>query len=776
MNKNILWFQEIGHADIDIVGGKGANLGELCKARILVPPGFVVTAEAYFNFLRINGFDKIIKKILTGLNPEDTKALNLAATKIEKLILSTPLPERLENEIIRAYQALYAQDGTGIFVAVRSSATAEDLPDASFAGQQKTFLNVFGGAEVVKAVQECWASLFAPRAIYYRQINKFDHLKVGIAVPVQKMVQSKKSGILFTVDPVRNDKSVLVIEAGFGLGEAIVSGSITPDRYVIDKKTLKIVDKEINTQTWQIAKVKAAKGYTNEHITIPENKQKIQKITDDEIIKLAKLGIKIEEYYGNSPQDTEWAIDEQKEIYFVQSRPVTTFKKSIPITDTDKGKIETDQMKVILKGAPASLGVATGPIKIIHEPSEIDRIEKNDVLVTEMTTPDFVPAMKKAAAIVTDTGGRTCHAAIVSRELGIPCVVGTGKATSTLKEGMMVTVDGATGAIYRGKVNISRKELAKVGTRDIITVRQDVPITGTKVYVNLAEVSRAKEIANEPVDGVGLLRAEFMIAELEKHPALFVKEKNEQEFIDKMAEKIKVFAESFYPRPVVYRATDFKTNEYRNLAGGKEFEPEEDNPMIGYRGAFRYTKEPKVFAMELEVLKKVRNEYDLRNLWLMIPFVRTVEELKEIKKLIEKSGLERSRDFKLWLMVEVPSNVIMISDFLACGVDGVSIGTNDLTQLILGLDRDSQAVAEVFDERNPAVVSCVREVIKKCRKFNITCSVCGQAPSVYPEFTQMLVENGITSVSVNPDMIISTRRLIASIEKKMILNKITNSW
>lgn len=773
-DKNILWFSEIGRDDIDLVGGKGANLGELVKAGITIPAGFCVTAKAYFSFIRDNRLDKIIAKYLKGLNAEKTKSLNQTAQYIQKLILSTPLPIKLEREITNAYQALYTQKTNAIFVAVRSSATAEDLPGASFAGQQATFLNVFGPDDVLAAVKKCWASLFEARAIYYRIINKFDHLKVGISTPVQVMIQSKKSGILFTMDPVTNDKDVIVIDAGFGLGEAIVSGSVTPDRYIVDKQTLKIIDKEINNQAWKIEKVKTDQGYVNQHISMPKSRQEMQKLTDEEIIKLAEIGLNIEKHY-NFPQDTEWAIDNRGQIYFVQSRPVTAIKKKIPITETDQGKVETDKMKIILKGAAASLGVASGEVKIIHSPAEIDRIEKGNVLVTEMTTPDYVPAMKKASAIVTDTGGRTCHAAIVSRELGIPCVVGTGKATNVLKEGQIITVDGAAGLVYKGKIAIKHNQenlSVSVGTRDTITARQEAPITGTIVYVNLAELEIAQKISQEPVDGVGLLRAEFMIADIGEHPGVFVKEHREAEFIDKLAEKLRSFAQSFSPRPVIYRATDFKTNEYRNLKGGAEFEPHEENPMIGFRGCFRYLKQPKIFQMELAALKKVRDNFDLRNLWLMIPFVRTVEELADVKKIIENSGLTRSRDFKLWMMVEVPSNVILLPQFLKLGVDGVSIGTNDLTQLILGVDRDSQAVAEEFDERNPAVVACVREVIKQCRAHNVSCSVCGQAPSVYPEFTQMLVENGVTSVSVNPDMIISTRRLIASIEKRLMINKL----
>lgn len=771
--KDILWFGEVDHGDLALAGGKGANLGEITQAGIPVPPGFIVTSKAYFEFLKKTRLDAKIKNILKNFNPEDSRKLNLLAKEIQKLILSLPLSSKLISEIKKAYSDLYTKYQTGIFVAVRSSATAEDLPGASFAGQQSTFLNISGAEEVVRAVRNCWASLFEARAIYYRAINKFDQLKVGIAVPIQAMIQSEKSGILFTIDPVKSDKSVIVIDAGYGLGEAIVSGSVTPDRYIVSKEPLKILDKEINKQTWKIGITKAAHGSEkNAHLAIPEARQKMQKITDDQILELAKIGMQIEKHY-NFPQDTEWAISKGK-IYFVQSRPVTTIKQNVPITETDKGPIKPAESQIILRGAAASLGVKSGPVKIIHKPDEMDQILTGDVLVTEMTTPDYVPAMKRASAIITDTGGRTCHAAIVSRELGIPCVVGTGTATSVLKNGQMVTVDGANGLVYKGKIEIKQKEKLNVpqSTREQIRWREEVPVTGTKVYVNLAEISLAQKVAAEPVDGVGLLRAEFMIAGIGKHPRAFIEEGKSQEYIDKLAEGMKTFAQAFNPRPVVYRATDFKTNEYKNLKGGEKYEPKEANPMIGFRGCMRYVKDPEEFKLELAAIKKVREQFDLRNLWLMIPFVRTIDELKAAKEIMESAGLEQTKDFKLWMMCEVPSNVILLEDFLKVGIDGVSIGSNDLTQLILGADRDNPVLEEEFDERNPAVVKSIEYVVRTCRKHNITCSICGQAPSVYPEYTELLVKAGITSVSVNPDMILETRRLIASVERRLLLKQV----
>lgn len=771
-SKNIMWFEEIDKHNIPEAGGKGANLGELTQAGIPVPSGFVVTSRCYFDFIRANRIDRLIKRLLNNLNPENTKELNRAAKEIKQAILESKINSKITDEIKRAYAYLYTHKKQGTFVAVRSSATAEDLPTASFAGQQVTFLNVSGGDDVVKAVKECWASLFEPRAIYYRIINKFDHMKVGIAVPVQSMIQSEKAGVLFTIDPVNNDEDVIVIDAAYGLGEAVVSGSVTPDRYYIEKKDLKILGKEINRQTWMITKAKNKIG--DIHKDVAKSKQKEQKLTDKEIIELAKIGLKIEKHY-QSPQDTEWAVDDKGKIYFVQSRPVTTVTKKVPLTEIEGKKTEVaPSLKPIIKGAAASVGISSGIVKIIHGPEEIDKIKEGDVLVTEMTNPSYVPAMKRATAIITDTGGVTSHAAIVSREMGIPCVVGTGTATHDLKNGMIVTVDGSSGFIYKGKIKKSESAApsnAPISTKEKLGYRQEVPITATKVYVNLAEPELAEEIAKLPVDGVGLMRAEFIVAAGGEHPKALAEAKKSKKYVQILSEGMRKIAEAFNPRPVVYRATDFKTNEYRALKGGAKYEPQEENPMIGYRGCFRYIKDPELFGYELEAIKLVREKYDLKNLWLMLPFVRTVDELKECKKLIEASGLEQNHTFKLWMMAEIPSNVILIDKFLDEGIDGISIGSNDLTQLTLGCDRDNQVLAEEFDERNEAVIISVQRIVEESRKRHVTVSCCGQAPSIYPDFTEKLVEMGITSVSVNPDKIVDTRRLIASIEKKILLNK-----
>lgn len=714
--------------------------------------------------MKKTGLDQKIKKILKNIDVNDNKKLNEIALILQKEILSKVLPLSLKKDITSAYQKLYTSSSSAVFVAVRSSATAEDLPTASFAGQQKTFLNVSGSEGVIKAVRLSWASLFEARAIYYRAVNNYDHLKVGIAVPVQKMIQSEKSGIMFTLDPVSSDKEKIVIEAGWGLGEAIVSGSVTPDRYVVQKSNLKILEKNIEPQGWKIVKV----GQENKHITCTQEEQKAQKLSDEEIKKVAEFGKKIEDHY-QFPQDTEWAI-EGNNIYFVQSRPVTTIKEKSKINPPVGGpKSETTETntEVILKGIAASLGIAAGPVKIIHSPSEIDKVLEGDVLVTEKTSPDYVPAMKRSAAIITETGGQTSHAAIVSRELGIPCVVGTGTATHTLKMGQTVSVDGAKGFVYKGK--ISREE-APAADSDQGGFAEEVPITATKVYVNLGEPSVAEKVAKLPCDGVGLMRAEFMIAEIGEHPRALVKAGKSEAYVKKIVEGLTTVCKAFSPRPVVYRATDFKTNEYRNLKGGQDFEPQENNPMIGYRGAFRYVKEPDLFKLELEAIKRVRGMYE--NLYLMIPFVRTLEEFRKVKEMIEESGLRRGPDFKLWMMVEIPSNVILINEFCAEGIDGVSIGSNDLTQLTLGTDRDNENLAEEFDERNIAVKMSIAHVIKACRARHISVSICGQAATTYPEIAELMVKEGATSVSVSPDSVVATRKLIASVEKKIILSKI----
>jgi pyruvate,water dikinase len=739
----VVWFKDVTKKDIPLVGGKGANLGEMTNAGIPVPPGFIVTAAAYFDFIAKAKLHDKIRALLDPLDIQNSRQLQDVAEKVQKLITASSMPP----ETARAIEAAYIKMGRGL-VAVRSSATAEDLPEASFAGQQATFLNVQGEKDVVTAVQGCWASLFGARAIFYRQEQGFDHFRVGIAVPVQRMVQSESSGVMFTIEPSTNDREKITIEAVLGLGEMIVSGDVTPDHYTVAKKDMKVLGKEIKKQEWKLVKKAGAHGKSdNIKVNLTPQEQARQKITDSDIIFLAKIGKTLEDHY-QWPQDVEWA-KEKGEIYIVQTRPVTTTKKG--------AKADHDiDAPILLSGAPASPGIASGPVKIVPDPSQIDKVLEGDILVAEMTTPDFVPAMKRAAAIVTDRGGRTAHAAIVSRELGIPCVVGSEKATSILKDGQVITVDGSSGKVYAGKIEVSGE--MKIRARGAVKTR-------TKLLANLAQPEIVDRVAKRDVDGIGLLRAEFMVAEIGEHPSYMIEQGRGQEFVEKLAAGLTKFAKAFHPRQVVYRTNDFKTNEYRALKGGEKFEETEENPMIGYRGASRYITDIATFKLELAAIKKVREQYD--NLWVMIPFIRTVKELQSTIKIMEEEGLKRSKTFKLWMMCEVPSNVILLEEFLACGVDGVSIGSNDLTQLTLGIDRDSSKLAATFDERNEAVLVSIEKVVRGCKAAGVTCSICGQAPSVYPEITEKLVEWGITSVSVSPDMIDVTRDIIAKAEARL---------
>jgi len=745
----ILWFKDLRRGDIALVGGKGANLGELVYAKIPVPDGFVVTSKSYYDLLSSTSLKRKILSEVTGLDVDDSKKLQRASKNIKTAILAAKMPSELQKEIKDHYHRLSGESDK--LVAVRSSATAEDLPDASFAGQQETYLNVKGWKQVVKSVQKCWASLFEARAMFYRVQKGYSHLKVGIAVPVQLMVQSKVSGVMFTVNPVTNRKDDVSIEAAYGLGQPVVSGELTPDQYMVSKKSAKITYRFVVRQTWQLTK----SGKT----PVSKKYQKSQKMSNSKIVELAKIGIKIENHYKH-PQDIEWGMENGK-IYIVQSRPVTTLgKKRDETFELDPGK----KTKLLLEGLSASPGISSGTVRIIKKATQIDKVKKGEVLVAVMTDPDFVPAMKRASAIVTDEGGKTSHAAIVSRELGIPAIVGTTNATKILANNELITVDGSTGKIYEG--NITRVDEDAEDTRNYSELK-----TATKIYMNLAEPELAYDMAQRNVDGVGLLRAEFMIAQIGTHPRKFIKDKKKSEFINQLSDGLVKFAEAFNPRPVVYRFTDFRTNEYANLKGGQEFEKDERNPMIGFRGVARYLEDPEVFEMEIEAIKRVRNKKGFKNLWVMVPFVRTVGEMREVKKLLSANGLRRSGLFKLWMMVEVPSTVILLDDFIDEGIDGVSIGTNDLTMLTLGLDRDNEKIANIYSEMNPAVLSSLEKVVTTCRKRKISCSICGQAPSEYPALVKMLVEWGITSVSLSPDVIEKTRKIVYDMEKKILKSK-----
>jgi len=749
-----LKFSQIDKHDIPIVGGKSANLGEMTGAGFPVPDGFAVTVEAYDIFLKENSLIEPINEILKDLDVTKTESLAHVSKSIQNRIKKGTVPKVVAEEIRAFYKKLSGRRPD--YIAARSSATAEDLPGASFAGQQETYLNVKGDANVIDSVRKCWASLFTQRALFYREQNNISHKKVKISVIIQKMIQSEVSGVIFTVDPVTNDKDKIIIEAVWGLGELIVQGTVVPDRYVVQKETFSILSKQISDQKKQLIMV----GSDTREEKVPEKIQSKPKLSDEEIVDLAKIANKIQKHYY-FPQDIEWAR-QNKTLYITQSRPVTTLKSS------KKKEVKVDEKGVsaaitpILSGISASPGIGSGYVKLLKSPKEIDRIKAGDVLVAEMTSPDYVPAMKKAAAIVTNTGGQTSHAAIVSRELGIPCVVGTKLATSTLKEGDLVTVDGEKGQIYLGsKVKLERPKKVK---EKIITKK-----TATRLYVNLAQKDRVAEIARKNVDGVGLLRAEFMVADIGMHPKEAIANKVQDTFINKLATDISLFCKAFGDRPVVYRATDFKTNEYRQLPGGKKWEPEESNPMLGFRGAFRYKASPEVFTLELKAIKKVREKY--KNLWLMIPFCRSPKELADVRRIVGGEGLFETNSFKFWMMVELPVNVILLREFIRVGIDGVSIGSNDLSMLILGTDRDNSEVTEAFDERSPAVLWAIKKTIKTCLKYGVSSSICGQAPSSYDDLVQKLVKWGVTSISVNPDAINRVRGVIAEKEKEIIRGK-----
>lgn len=759
--KYILDFNELDKDSIPEAGGKGANLGEMTQAKFPVPPGFVLTSSAYKLFIEENNFKPRISEILksAGIGEKNSKpeSYQRASEKIIDLFTKGDIPEEIKKDVFKKYLKIGGFGGYKM-VAVRSSATAEDLPQASFAGQQATFLNVRGEANLINAVRECWASLFTPRAIFYREEKNFDHFKVSLAVVIQEMIQSEISGIAFTNDPMGNDKHKMIIEAVWGLGEYAVQGIVTPDRYELERHSLQIQEIEKHSQKVQLVR----EGNGVKEKGVPFFKRNRQKLSEDKIKELARLLQKIHAHYY-FPQDVEWSYKSGK-FYIIQARPITTLSSGVGEKNDDAQPISAGDP--ILKGQGASPGIATGHVKIITNVKQISKINKGDILVAKMTSPDYVPAMKQAVGIITDEGGVTSHAAIVSRELGISCVVGTGEATKKLKNGMVVTVNGNQGLVYLGKP----KSKSVVGKAENKMKELDVDIkTATRVYMNLAEPDLAFDAAKLPADGVGLLRAEFMIANIGEHPKHLIAQRRQTVFIDRLEAELTKFCDAFNPRPVVYRATDFKTNEYRHLSGGKSYEPVEPNPMLGYRGAYRYIVDPEVFELELAAIKRVREKY--KNLWVMIPFVRSPEELLEVKRIMAASGLVRGPTFKLWMMVELPVNVIRLDDFIDIGIDGVSVGSNDLTMLLVGTDRDNSEVASTFNERDPSVLWALEKVIKTCHKHKITASICGQSVSSYDDLVEFLVKLGITSVSVNPDSIGRVRRVVYECERRIAMEK-----
>lgn len=752
-------FEELSRSDVPTVGGKGANLGEMARAGLPVPPGFVVTVDAYRRFYQASGIADEVAARIARLNVDDPAQLRDVSDALRGLIRRARVPDDVRQAIVDGYRGLSSGQGVeNEFVAVRSSATVEDTAQFSFAGMFESFLNVRGPEELIRRVKECWASGFGARVLFYR-------VKQGllgeqlIAVIVQKMVNAEKSGVMFTVDPATNDPKILVIEGAWGLGEVVVGGQVTPDRYEVDKERLALVQKAIGRKEFML--VWDEQTGETVRVDLPADRAAAPVLTEEEVRALADLGKRDEAHYG-APQDAEWAI-EKGTIYMVQTRPVTTL--------VEKAKAPTPpEGQVLLHGLGASPGQATGTVRVILSPQEEEKLKPGEVLVTAMTAPDWVPIMRRAAAIVTDAGGMTSHAAIVSRELGIPCIVGAKEATKALKDGMVVTVNAREGTVVAGALPEVRPPAFPQAAPSPAPAPAP-PVTATRLYVNLGEPDLAEGVASQPVDGVGLLRAEFMIlAALDgTHPRLLLQQGRGDEFVSWMVDKLRLFGRAFHPRPVIYRAMDFRSNEFRGLKGGEQFEPREDNPMIGYRGCYRYVREPDLFALELRALRQVREEFD--NLQLMIPFVRTGWEFRECKRLIDQSGLADHRRFELWVMAEVPSIVYWLEEYVRLGVTGVSIGSNDLTQLMLGVDRDSEVLAPLYDERDKAVLDAIRTIIQQCHRLGISSSICGQAPSVYPEYADLMVRWGIDSISVNPDVIDVTRRNIAAAEQKLLLAK-----
>ncbi len=784
---NILWFKEIHKEDVPIVGGKAANLGEMANNNFPVPPGFVVTTEAFKNYLDETGLGIEIFSILRNNDVDDNDALQNAAIKIQNMIKEEPMSSQLKKEILENYEkfsvnadvlkvAKPALDliklGRDLsYVAVRSSATAEDRPNASFAGQQATFLNVKGNNNLIEAVQNCWASLYTARAIYYRVKNNFPHEKVLIAVVIEKQINSQKSGVIFTVNPVTNNKDEIIIEAIYGLGEAIVSGAINPDKYAVNKENLRVISRSIPKKEWMYT-TDFVYGKTVRKDVLPD-KQEQQALSDFEIRKLSEIAVKLENHY-EKPQDIEFAI-EGNNLYIVQTRPVTTLhepKKEETNIEQEKSeleepiKIEPDNIAdILVTGLSASSGFASGIVKIVHEVSDLGKVLKGDVLVTRMTSPDMVPAMQRASAIVTDAGGITSHAAIISREMNIPCIVGTERATQVLKENQEVTVDATKGIVYGGVKNIESKaeikEQTQIERSEILNIET---ITEIKAILDLPD--NAEKVAPY-CDGVGLLRSEFIIAQSGVHPAYLISNGRKGELIDIIFTNVKRIAVAFDTKPVWYRTTDLRSDEYIHLEGG-ELEEKEDNPMLGWHGIRRSLDQEELLRTEFEAIKKLHDN-GFTNVGIMLPMVTDVSQVRRAKNILKEVGLEPQDNIDFGIMAETPASVQIIKELCEEGIDFVSFGTNDLTQFTLAVDRNNEKVQKLYDEMHPAVLRQIKHVIDVCKDYDTETSLCGQAGS-RPEMAEFLIKAGIDSITVNQDSISKIRTLAAKIEKKLLLN------
>jgi pyruvate, water dikinase len=777
--------EEVSSGDHELVGGKASKLGEVARAGLPVPPGFIVTTEAYQAFVDATALKALIPATLATLDLARPESVDAVSRTIRDAFESTEYPDEMRAALVKEFSQ-YERAHAVRFSAVRSSATAEDLESASFAGLQETYLNVAGVDSVLAAIRKCWGSLFTSRVLVYRAQKGFDHARLRLAVLVQKMVDSTVSGILFTRDP-NTGENHMIIEAGWGLGEAIVGGEVTPDHYVVDGVSQRIVHKQISEQKFKLIR---APGGGNQRVDLDPEEREAQKLPDERIVKLASLARVIESHYRR-PMDIEWCA-EGGALYIVQARPVTTIpsstsaplsRNSTPSSPREHEAATTARENEpteppLLKGLGASPGIRGGKVRKLLRATEMDRLLPGEILVTTMTTPDMVPAMSKAAAIVTDEGGMTCHAAIVSRELGVPCIVGTRTGTQVLQEDDLITVDGKMGTVVRGLPAAAPAAAPAANGAGVASASYDphasAPVTATRIYVNASVPEKAAEFARLPVAGVGLLRIEFIFtAHIRDHPLVLIKQGKGPQLVNRLADGIATVCQAFYPRPVIVRTSDFKTNEYRGMPGGEEFEPNEENPMIGWRGCSRYispTYRP-AFLLELEAIQQVRVDRGLKNAHVMLPFVRNTWELEQIAEMMRDKGLRRTRDFKLYLMAEVPSTVFLAREF-SQHCDGFSIGSNDLTQLVLGADRDSETLGRMgyFDERDPAVQKAISMLIQGAHSAGRTVGICGQGPSVYPEFAEFLVREGIDSISLNADTVVSTMRTIASLEQRLKLD------
>ena len=752
----VVWLEEVGKDDLSIVGGKGASLGEMINIGVPVPGGFAVTAQAFRDFINRAGIaQKLFEALKVDVNQESE--LHKAEKAAKKLIMDAKVPEDIEQAIKSRYEELCKREGKQVFVAVRSSATAEDLPDASFAGQQETYLNVRGAEDVFNAVRKCWASLYGARAIFYRVEQGFEHDKVNLSAIVQKMVDSEKSGVMFSSQPSTGEPLV-VIEGAWDLGEAVVSGSVSPDNYVVDRKTKSIVSKYIATK--EIMIIKDPKTLKTVTVKVPAKKKEAAVLKDSEAVELAEYAEMLEKHYG-IPQDIEWGVEKNK-IYILQSRPITT------INNAKKSAAQVEGSgKVLLSGLGAAPGMATGIVRIINSGRDLDKVSQGDIMVTKMTMPDMVPGMKRAGAIVTDEGGMACHAAIVSRELGCPAVVGTKKATSILKDGMEITVDGGKGLVYEGRIAVADAPKPAAAASSVVVSK---PITATEIKVNISEPDRAGAAAATLADGVGLLRIEHMILGLGKTPNWYIKNGKTEEYIDELVKGIKTVADAFYPKPVWVRTLDAPTDEFRAMEGG-EGEPHEHNPMLGWRGIRRDLTETEHFRLEVRAFKKL-HQIGLSNVGIMLPMVQHVSEFRKAKAIMVEEGLDLER-IDVGIMVETPGAALTIEDFIEDGIDFVSFGTNDLTQYTLAVDRNNENVAGLYTELHPAILKLIEYVVERCNEAGVKTSICGQAGS-YPEMAKRLVEIGITSISANIDAVATVRETVARSEKILMLRALRN--